>query len=80
MPPRRAAAERAEDSVPPEAPAASTPEQTESIDERHARLTLAVRSQRMLVETEEMECELCEGSTPVSDARGAGTSPARESG
>lgn len=72
MPPKGAAVERAEDNVPPEAPAASTPEQAESIDERHARLTLAVRSQRMLVEIEEAERELREGSTPASGARGAG--------
>jgi hypothetical protein len=76
MPPKRGAVERAEDNVPPKAPAASTPEQAESIDERHARLTLAVRSQRMLVEIEEVERELREGSTPASGARGAGTSPA----
>jgi hypothetical protein len=79
MPPKRAAVERADDNVPPEAPAASTPEQAESIDERHARLTLAVRSQRMLVEIEEVERELREGSTPASGARGAETSLAPES-
>jgi hypothetical protein len=43
MPPKRAAAEKAEDSVVPEEPAALTPEPKETIAERHTRLTLAVR-------------------------------------
>jgi hypothetical protein len=78
MPPKRAAAERAEDSVPPEAPAALTPESSESIGERHARLTLALREYRLVAEIEEMERELREGSGPADNARSAGTSPAPE--
>ena len=76
MPPKRA--ERAADSVPD----ASTepPESTETIEERHARLTMAVRAQRQLAEIEEMERELREGSSPAGSRASAGTFPAPEMG
>jgi hypothetical protein len=57
MPPKRAAAERAKDSVPPEVSATLTPESSESIGERHARLILALREYRLIAEIKEMERE-----------------------
>ena len=68
MPPKRAAA----GSVPPE----TTPESTESIDERYERLQIAVRSQRRLAEIEEMEQEIRTGVSPAR-GRSRASSPAR---
>jgi hypothetical protein len=56
------------------------PESTETIKERHARLTIEVRAQRRLAEIEEMERELREGSSPARGRASVGTSPASEIG
>lgn len=56
-------------------PAAPEPSTSESIDERHERLLLAIRKKRQIDEIEEMEQELRTGVSPARRALSAGTSP-----
>jgi len=71
MPPKRAERAASSPDVLTEAP-----DPSETIEERHARLTKAVQAQRQLAEIKELERELREGFSPARSRASAGTSPA----